>query len=143
MSAPDDREAAFERGLKRRREILGDEWVDRALASRTAFNADLQSLITRFAWDEIWTRPGLADETRRLLVLAFTIALGRWEEFDLHFRAALDHGVPADTLKEVLLQSAAYCGLPAAHTAFHRAEAIMARGTSGSGGTTRSGGTTL
>ncbi|HEX2443431.1 MAG TPA: carboxymuconolactone decarboxylase family protein [Vicinamibacterales bacterium] len=140
MSVPDDRDAAFERGLKRRREILGDEWVDRALANRTAFNADLQSLITRFAWNEIWTRPGLPDETRRLLVLAFTIALGRWEEFDLHFRAALDHGVPADTLKEVLLQSLVYCGVPAAHTAFNRAEAIMSQQ---SGGTTRSGGTTL
>jgi 4-carboxymuconolactone decarboxylase len=127
MSVPDDRDAAFERGLKRRREILGDAWVDRALASRTAFNADLQSLITRFAWDEIWTRPGLPDETRRLLVLAFTIALGRWEEFDLHFRAALEHGVPADKLKEVLLQSLVYCGVPAAHTAFNRAEAIMSK----------------
>jgi 3-oxoadipate enol-lactonase len=136
MSVPDDRDAAFERGLKRRREILGDEWVDRALASRTAFNADLQSLITRFAWGEIWTRPGLPDETRRLLVLAFTIALGRWEEFDLHVRAALDHGVPADTLKEVLLQSAVYCGVPAAHTAFQRAEAIMSRGATPARGTT-------
>jgi 3-oxoadipate enol-lactonase len=136
MSVPDDRDAAFERGLKRRREILGDEWVDRALASRTAFNADLQSLITRFAWGDIWTRSGLPDETRRLLVLAFTIALGRWEEFDLHVRAALDHGVPADTLKEVLLQSVVYCGVPAAHTAFHRAEAIMSRGTAPSRGTT-------
>ena len=138
MSVPGDRDAAFERGLKRRREILGDEWVDRALANRTGFNTDLQSLITRFAWNEIWTRPGLPDETRRLLVLAFTIALGRWEEFDLHFRAALDHGVPADTLKEVLLQSLVYCGAPAAHAAFNHAEAILA-----SRGTTRSGGTTL
>jgi 3-oxoadipate enol-lactonase len=120
-----DEDPAFDKGLRRRREVLGDAWVDRALANRTPFNEELQSLITRFAWNEIWTRPGLPDETRRLLVLAFTIALGRWEEFDLHFRAALEHGVPVDTLKEVLLQSAVYCGIPAAHTAFRRAEALL------------------
>jgi 3-oxoadipate enol-lactonase len=125
MSAQDDRDAAFQAGLRRRREVLGDAWVDRAIRSTTPFNEDFQSLITRFAWTEIWTRPGLPDETRRLLVLAFTIAQGRWEEFDLHFRAALDHGVAAGTLKEVLLQSAVYCGVPAANTAFHRAQEIL------------------
>jgi 4-carboxymuconolactone decarboxylase len=126
-----DKDPAFERGTSRRREVLGDAWVDRALANRTPFNAEMQSLITRFGWNEIWTRPGLPDETRRLLVLAFTIAQGRWEEFDLHFRAALQHGVPVDTLKEVLLQSAVYCGLPAANTAFHRAEALLSSHTGG------------
>ena len=125
MNQPDDKNAHFARGLQRRREVLGDAWVDRALAQTNAFNSDLQSLITRFAWNEIWTRPGLTDETRRLLVLAFTIALGRWDEFDLHFRAAVEHGVSADTLKEVLLQSTVYCGVPAANTAFHRAQAIL------------------
>jgi 3-oxoadipate enol-lactonase len=118
--------SCLEKGLKRRREVLGDAWVDRALENRTAFNEDFQSLITRYAWNEIWTRPGLPEETRRLLVLAFTIALGRWEEFELHFRAALEHGVAVDTLKEVLLQSTLYCGVPAANTAFHRAQAILA-----------------
>jgi 3-oxoadipate enol-lactonase len=138
------RDQASTAGEKRRREILGDAWVDRALEKENAFNAEIQSLITRFAWNEIWTRPGLPEETRRLLVLAFTIALGRWEEFDLHFRAAVEHGVPVDTLKEVLLQSSVYCGLPAANTAFHRAEAsLSSHGTTQTGGTTQAGGTTL
>ncbi len=125
MNQPNDKDA-FETGLTRRREVLGDAWVDRALQERNAFNEDFQSLITRYVWSEIWTRPGLTEETRRLLVLACTIALGRWEEFDLHFRAALEHGVPVETLKEVLLQCAIYCGVPAANTAFHRARAILA-----------------
>ena len=99
--------------------------MDRAEHGASEFTADFQSLITRYAWNEIWTRPGLPDETRRLLVLAFAIAMGRWEEFDLHFRAALQHGVPRETLKEVLLQSAVYCGVPAANTAFHRAQGIL------------------
>jgi 3-oxoadipate enol-lactonase len=125
MSASDERDAAFQAGLRRRRDVLGDAWVDRALRATTPFTEEFQSLITRFAWTEIWTRPGLPDQTRRLLVLAFTIAQGRWEEFDLHVRAALDHGVPVETLKEVLLQSAIYCGVPAANTAFHRAQEIL------------------
>ncbi len=123
MNQPDDPD--FEDGLKRRREILGDAWVDRSLSSRTPFNEEFQSLVTRYAWKEIWTRPGLPAETRRFLVLAMTIALGRWDEFDLHFRAALEHGVSSDALKEVLLQAAVYCGVPAANTAFHRAQAII------------------
>jgi 3-oxoadipate enol-lactonase len=121
--APND--AEFEKGLKRRREVLGDAWVDRALQNTTGFTEEFQSLLTRYAWNEIWTRPGLDEQTRRLLVLAFTIALGRWEEFELHFRAAVEHGVPIAALKEVLLQSAVYCGLPAANTAFRRAQAIL------------------
>ncbi len=123
MNQPDDPD--FEDGLKRRREVLGDAWVDRSLSSRTPFNEEFQSLVTRYAWKEIWTRPGLPAETRRFLVLAMTIALGRWDEFDLHFRAALEHGVSSDALKEVLLQAAVYCGVPAANTAFHRAQAII------------------
>jgi 4-carboxymuconolactone decarboxylase len=125
VSDRDDPEGTMSAGRARRRAIHGDANVDRAEKAVTEFTADFQSLITRYAWNEIWTRPGLPDETRRLLVLAFAIALGRWEEFDLHFRAALDHGVPRATLKEVLMQSAVYCGVPAANTAFHRAQAIL------------------
>jgi 3-oxoadipate enol-lactonase / 4-carboxymuconolactone decarboxylase len=120
----DDR---FVSGMKRRRAALGDEWVDRANGKRTAFNADFQNLITRYAWGEIWTRPGLSDETRRLLVLAVTASLSRWEEFDLHLAAALRAGVTPDTIKEVLMQTAIYAGVPAANTGFARASAIMAK----------------
>jgi 3-oxoadipate enol-lactonase len=123
VSQEDDRD--YEQGLKRRREVLGDAWVDRSLASRTPFNEDFQALLARYVWNDVWRRPGLPDETRRLLVLAFTVALGRWEEFDLHVRAALEHGVSADTIREVLIQAAVYCGVPAANTAFHRAQSIV------------------
>jgi 3-oxoadipate enol-lactonase len=123
---PDDEaHGAFDRGLTRRREVLGSEYVDRSLARTTDFTRDFQSLITRYAWDDIWNRPGLDTQTRRLLVLAFTLALGKWEEFELHFRAALEHGVPVEALKEVLLQSAIYCGVPAANTAFKRAQSLL------------------
>lgn len=115
----------FASGMKRRRDVLGDEWVDRANAKRTSFNADFQNLITRYAWGEIWTRPGLDDDTRRLLVLAITASLSRWEEFDLHLAAALRAGVTPDTIKEMLMQTAIYAGVPAANTGFSRAAAIM------------------
>ena len=113
-------------GETKRREVLGDGHVDRAQANRSDFNGEFQDLITRYAWGEIWTRPGLDQRTRRLLVLATTIALGREDEFKMHLRAALEHGVSKDDVKEVLLQSGIYCGLPAANTAFHHAEDIFA-----------------
>jgi len=117
---------AHERGMKTRRKVLGDEWVDRAERTKTAFNAEFQDLITRYAWDEIWNRPGLDHKTRRMLVLAMTVALGRWEEFALHVRAALASGdLTHDDLKEVLLQAAIYCGIPAANTAFKEARAVI------------------
>jgi 4-carboxymuconolactone decarboxylase len=117
---------AHERGMKTRRKVLGDEWVDRAERTKTAFNAEFQDLITRYAWDEIWNRPGLDHRTRRMLVLAMTVALGRWEEFALHVRAALASGdLSQDDLKEVLLQAAIYCGIPAANTAFKEARAVI------------------
>lgn len=119
---PDD----FAHGLARRREVLGDVWVRRATLDATAFNADFQELITRYAWDAVWNRPGLPTETRRLLVLAFTLAQGRWEEFDLHCRAALAAGVPPETVREVLMQGAIYAGVPAANTAFKRTAALLA-----------------
>ncbi|MGV7207031.1 3-oxoadipate enol-lactonase [Oxalobacteraceae bacterium A2-2] len=119
----------FERGLTNRRGILGDAWVDRSLNNANSFNAEFQNLITRFAWHEIWGRPGLEHKTRRCIVLSITIALGRWEEFDLHVRAALlgDEAskLTPDQLKEVLIQSAIYAGVPAANTAFTHALAIL------------------
>ena len=119
----------FERGLNNRRAILGDAWVERSLGNANNFNADFQNLITRFAWNEIWGRPGLEQKTRRAIVLAITIALGRWEEFDLHVRAALlgdeANRLTPDELKEVLIQSAIYAGVPAANTAFTHALAIL------------------
>jgi 3-oxoadipate enol-lactonase len=119
----------FERGLNNRRAILGDAWVERSLGNANSFNAEFQNLITRFAWNEIWGRPGLEQKTRRAMVLATTIALGRWEEFELHVRAALlgeaANRLSPDELKEVLIQSAIYAGVPAANTAFTHAMAIL------------------
>jgi 4-carboxymuconolactone decarboxylase len=122
----DERER-FELGTKKRRKVLGDAWVDQSNAKKTEFNAEFLDLISRYAWGEIWTRPGLDDRTRRLLVIGSMIALGRWEEFKLHLRAALvEGGVPRNDIKEVIMQQAIYCGVPAANTAFHTAEATFA-----------------
>jgi len=119
-------ETLFEAGLVNRRRVLGDAWVERSLAKRTALTADFQAMITRIAWGEIWGRPGLDDRTRRLLVLAITCALGRWEEFALHVRAGLTQGgFTRDELKEVLMQAAIYAGVPAANTAFAEAQKII------------------
>ena len=106
-------------GLEIRRTVLGDAHVDRAIARTTDLTAEFQDLITRYAWGEIWTRPGLDLRSRRLIVLGTLIALGRWEEFDMHARAALaEGGFSAGDLKEVALQQAIYCGVPAANKAF-------------------------
>lgn len=112
-------EDPLEAGFAMRREVLGEAHVDRSIAATTDFNREFQALITRYAWGTIWTRPGLDRRTRRLLVLAITAALGRWEEFRLHVRAALEHGFEPCDLKELLLQSAVYAGVPAANTGFH------------------------
>ncbi|WP_157218204.1 bifunctional 3-oxoadipate enol-lactonase/4-carboxymuconolactone decarboxylase PcaDC [Flavisphingomonas formosensis] len=120
-------ETLFEAGLANRRRVLGDAWVDRSLANRTPFNAEFQAMITRIAWQEIWSRAGLDDRTRRLLVVAITASLGRWEEFGLHVRAGLARGgFTRDELKEVLMQTAIYAGVPAANTAFAEAGRIIA-----------------
>jgi 3-oxoadipate enol-lactonase/4-carboxymuconolactone decarboxylase len=117
----------FEAGLINRRRVLGDAWVDASLAKRTDFTADFQAMITRIAWGEIWGRPGLDEATRRLLVVAITASLGRWEEFGLHVRAGLSGGgFTRDALKEVLMQTAIYAGVPAANTAFAEAGRIIA-----------------
>jgi len=116
----------YDRGMKTRRKVLGDEWVDRAEKGKNAFNAEFQDLITRYAWDEIWNRPGLGHKVRRMLVITTMVALGRWEEYRLHIRAALTSGdLDADEIKEVLLQSAIYAGIPAANTAFKEAREVM------------------
>ena len=118
---------SYERGLATRRKVLGDEWVDRAIAGATPFNADFQKLITSYAWDGIWNRKGLSHKVRRMLVLAMTSALGRWEEFRLHVRAALASGdLDQDDIREVLMQAAIYCGVPAANTGFKEAREVMA-----------------
>ena len=120
------RAALFDEGLKHRRATLGDAWVDASLARRNPFNHDFQGLVTRMAWGEIWSRPGLEPKTRRFLVLGMTMAQGRWDEFALHVRAGLAQGgFSWQELREVILQGAVYCGVPAANTAMHTAEAIL------------------
>jgi 4-carboxymuconolactone decarboxylase len=113
------------RGEANRRAVLGDAHVDRATVRANPFTADFQDLITRYAWGEIWDRPGLERETRRLLTLAMLIALGREAELRLHLRAAFEHGVPVERVKEVILQSAVYCGVPAANSAFQVADEVL------------------
>ena len=128
----DDRRRA-RRGLSVRRAVLGDEHVERALRSRTPFDREFQDLLTRYAWGEIWTRPGLPRRTRSLITLAAMVALNRSEELRLHLRAALRNGVTRDEIKEVLLQMAVYCGLPAANSAFHLAVEVLAEVDAGNG----------
>ena len=114
-----------ERGMKIRREVLGDDHVDRAQASSTPLTRDFQDLITRYAWGEIWSRPGLDRRTRSCITVAMTVALNRPEELALHLRGALRNGVTVDELREVLLQTAVYCGIPAANAAFRVAEDVF------------------
>lgn len=116
---------AFEQGLRVRREVLGDEHVDAAQARTTEFTADFQSLITRYAWGEIWARPGLDRRTRSCITLAMLVALGRHEELAMHVRAAVRNGLSREEIKEVLLQTAVYCGVPAANSAFAVAERVL------------------
>ena len=112
-------------GMRVRREVLGDEHVDRAIASTTEFTADFQELITRYAWGEIWSRPGLDRRTRSAITLTALIALGHYDELAMHVRAALRNGLTPDEIKEVLLQSAIYCGVPAANRAFAIAQRVL------------------
>jgi 4-carboxymuconolactone decarboxylase len=120
----DERER-YEKGLSVRRAVLGDPHVDRSLKNRNEFNEDFQNLITRYAWGEIWTRPGLPRKTRSLLTIAMLVALNRPDEFRLHLRAALTNGVTKDEIKEALLHAAIYCGVPAANSAFHAAQEVF------------------
>ncbi len=113
-------------GMAVRRAVLGDAHVDRAQANRTPFNTEFQDLITRYAWGEIWTREGLPRHTRSLMTICMMVALGREEELKLHLRAAANNGVTRDEIKEALLQTAIYCGVPAANSAFALAQQVFA-----------------
>ncbi|KVV38051.1 4-carboxymuconolactone decarboxylase [Burkholderia ubonensis] len=120
-----DDQQRYEAGMKVRRAVLGDAHVDRSIENRTEVTEEFQSLITRYAWGEIWTRDGLPRHTRSLLTIAMMVALNRGEELALHLRAARNNGVTRDEIKEVLLQTAIYCGVPAANSAFHLADRIF------------------
>jgi 4-carboxymuconolactone decarboxylase len=125
----EENQTAYEHGLVNRRRLLGDAWVDKSLAGLNDFNAEFQNLITRYAWNEVWGRPALGDKARRLMVLSTMIALKAYEEFAMHVRAALD-GEPdsrltPDDIKEVIMQAAIYCGVPAANHAFAIAGEIL------------------
>lgn len=111
--------------MKVRRAVLGDAHVDRTVKGRNSFNEEYQDMITRYAWGEIWTRPGLPRHTRSLLTLALMVALNRGDEFKMHVRAAFNNGVTRDEIKEVLLQCAIYAGVPAANSAFHMAQDVF------------------
>jgi 4-carboxymuconolactone decarboxylase len=121
----DDKER-HERGMAKRRKVLGNAWVDRANAKKTAFNEEFQDFITRAAWGEIWTRPHYDERTRRILVIGTMLALDKWDEFRMHVRAALaEGGFTENDIKEIILQQAIYCGVPAANHAVKEASAIV------------------
>lgn len=121
-----DERQRYEQGLKTRRAVLGDAHVDASLKKKNELTEEFQNFLTRYAWGEIWSRPGLPRETRSMLTLAMLVALNRQEELRMHLRAALNVGVTRDQIKEVLLQTALYCGLPAANSAFHLASEVFA-----------------
>ena len=122
-----DERQRYEQGMKVRREVLGDTHVDKSLQNRNSFTEEFQDLITRYAWGEIWSRPGLSRQTRSMITLAMMVALNRDEELRMHVRAALNNGVTREEIKEVILQTAIYCGVPAANNAFHAAEEVFAK----------------
>jgi 4-carboxymuconolactone decarboxylase len=118
-------EPVYDRGIRVRREILGDDHVDAAIARTTEFTADFQDFITRYAWGEIWTRPGLDLRQRSCITLTALVALGRLEELEMHVTAALRNGLTVGEIKEILLHSAIYCGVPAANVAFAVAQSAL------------------
>ena len=122
MSSED---SAYDRGMKVRREVLGDEHVDRTIGGTTEFTADFQDFITRYAWGEIWARPGLDRKARSCITLTALVALGRLDELELHVRAAVRNGLTEQEIGEVFLQSAVYCGAPAANSAFAVAQRVL------------------
>jgi 4-carboxymuconolactone decarboxylase len=124
-----DEHERFEAGMKIRREVLGDAHVDAAIAKRNAFSDAFLELITRYAWGEVWTRPGLPRQTRSLITVAMLVALNREEELRLHLRAAIRNGATHEEIRETLLQSAIYCGVPAANSAFRIAHEIFSEKT--------------
>jgi 4-carboxymuconolactone decarboxylase len=120
-----DERQRYEQGMKVRRAVLSDAHVDASLKTRNDFNEDFQDLITRYAWGEIWSRPGLPRQTRSMLTLAMMVALNRPDELRMHLRAAFNNGVTREEIREVLLQTAIYCGVPAANSAFHLAQEVF------------------
>ena len=120
-----NKEETYDAGMQVRRQVLGDAHVDKAAGNVNSFNGDFQNFITRYAWGEVWTRPDLARRERSLITLAMLIALNREDEFRMHVKAALNNGVTVAEIKEVLLQSGIYCGLPAANAAYHAAEKVF------------------
>ena len=118
-------EPTYDRGMKVRREVLGDKHVDRTMGRTTEFTADFQDFITRYAWGEIWSRPGLDRKTRSCITLTALVALGRLDELELHVRAAVRNGLTPQEIGEVFLQSAVYCGVPAANSAFAVARRVL------------------
>jgi 4-carboxymuconolactone decarboxylase len=119
-------EDRLKEGFAIRRAVLGSDHVDRAEANKTTLTSDFQDFITRYAWGEIWTRPGLTRHTRSLITISMLLALNRPEELRMHFKAAFNNGVTVDELKEVILHSSLYCGLPAANGAYHLLEEVLA-----------------
>jgi 4-carboxymuconolactone decarboxylase len=119
-------EQRYQQGIDVRRAVLGDAHVDRSLSQLTPLNEEFQDFISRYAWGEIWTRPGLARHSRSLITIAMLIALNREAELRMHLKAAVNNSVTRDEIKEVLMQSALYCGLPAANSAFHLAAEVFA-----------------
>jgi 4-carboxymuconolactone decarboxylase len=114
-------------GMAKRRKVLGNEWVDRSIKNKTAFNEEFQDFITRVAWGELWQRPHFDERTRRILVIGSMVALGQWDEFRLHVGAALrEGGFTPDDIKEIIMQQAIYCGVPAANHAFKEAGELIA-----------------
>jgi 4-carboxymuconolactone decarboxylase len=123
-------EERHEAGMRVRREVLGDEYVDGAIRRASELTRDFQDLLTRYAWGEIWTRPGLDRRIRSCITIAMSVALDRPDELALHLRGALRNGVTRDEIREVLLQTAVYCGLPAANAAFRVAQEVLGDTTS-------------
>ncbi|MCW5685675.1 MAG: 4-carboxymuconolactone decarboxylase [Pseudolabrys sp.] len=121
-----DEKDRFDKGMARRRQVLGNAWVDRANDNKTPLTAEFQDFITRYAWGEVWTRPHFDERTRRVLVIGTMIALDKWDEFRMHVRAALtEGGFSSDDIREIVQQQAIYCGVPAANHAFKLAAEIV------------------
>jgi 4-carboxymuconolactone decarboxylase len=116
----------IERGMALRRKVLGDTWVDRSLAKRNEFNSTFQDFVTKYVWGDVWQRPGIDQNTRRCMVLATMLALGSWDEFKLHLRGALRDGMSKEVIREIILQSTVYCGVPAGNHAMNEAESVFA-----------------
>ena len=122
-----DEKERHDKGMAQRRKVLGNAWVDRANAKKTALTSEFQDFITRAAWGEVWTRPHFDERTRRILVIGTMLALGHWDEFRMHVRAALvEGGFSQDDIKEIILQQAIYAGVPAANHAFKEAADVIA-----------------